>query len=209
MNWTEIVFRMIVQLSMICFATLTTAAQMNKQPVIRRTCQITIRRITQNRREKIRTLTYRKADPFTFCEEIYQYLETMKLYLNNQTYTITATSNITSDLRPNTTQPEIGFWPGKEWADHLGTEEPLASNPFKRRNKLDDFQDLITDLNTNIIFHCGDTYQDSHNVISQYARLTNFVKVVSNPLHFSLFMIASFILGALLMALFCSCWNKR
>ena len=200
---------MIVQLSIICLATLSTTAQMTKQPVIRRACQITIGRVTQNGRVKIRTLTYRKADPFTFCEKIFQYLEIIKSYSNNPQPTIaSSTSNVTSDSQPDTTQPDMGFWPGKEWADHLGSGEPLASDPFKRLNSLDDFQHLITELKTNIIFNCGDTYQDSHNVISQYARLTNFVKVVSNPLHFSLFMTASFILGALLMAIFCSCWNK-
>ena len=72
---------MIVQLTFMTLmrlAIVPTLTQTTGQPAIRKTCQVTIGRVYHNRREKIRSLTYRKGDPFAFCDNIWENLEMAK-----------------------------------------------------------------------------------------------------------------------------------
>jgi len=56
---------------------------------------------------------------------------------------------------------------------------------------------------------CGHTFQDSHDHTSLDATLENFVEIVSNPLYFALLMVASLVLGMIIMGTFCCYRNKR
>jgi hypothetical protein len=80
--------------------------------------------------------------------------------------------------------------------DDLGT--------LKKPGALENFN-----INYNFENLCGDTFQDSHDQTSLDATLENFVEIVSNPLYFALLMLASLVLGMIVMGAFCCYRNKR